>query len=209
MNGSPVKIAILFSGRGSNMKSLAAHIARADVPAEFVLALCNRPDAGGIKICEAAGIACSVIDHKSFDSREAFDAKLDETLRAANIDLICCAGFMRLLTEDFVNCWPDRLLNIHPSLLPKYKGIHTHKRALEAGDKNMAALFTICALKWMTGRLSCKNQCRCWTATRPTRWPTALSNKSTSPTPRRWIWCSKNGGHCQQPRHFVSSRVGN
>ena len=135
MSGSPVKIAILFSGRGSNMQTLARHIAKADVPAELVLTVTNRPDAGGIEICAAAGIACTVIDHKSFDSREAFDAKLDETLRAANIDLICCAGFMRLLTEGFVNGWPDRLLNIHPSLLPKYKGLHTHKRALEAGDK--------------------------------------------------------------------------
>ena len=98
MNDSPVKMAILFSGRGSNMQTLARHIAKADVSAELVLTVTNRPDAGGIEICEAAGIPCTVIDHKSFDSREAFDAKLDETLRAANIELICCAGFMRLLT---------------------------------------------------------------------------------------------------------------
>ena len=135
MSGSHVKIAILFSGRGSNMQTLARHIAKADVPAELALTVANRPDAGGIEICKAAGIACTVIDHKSFDSRKAFDAKLDQTLRDANIELICCAGFMRLLTEDFVNGWPDRLLNIHPSLLPKYKGLHTHKRVLEAGDK--------------------------------------------------------------------------
>lgn len=134
MSGSPVKIAILFSGRGSNMRTLARHIARDNVPAELVLTVTNRPNAAGIAVAEAEGIACTIIDHEAFDSREAFDAELDATLRAAGVELICCAGFMRLLTADFVNGWPDRLLNIHPSLLPKYKGLHTHKRALEAGD---------------------------------------------------------------------------
>lgn len=134
MSRSPVKIAILFSGRGSNMQSLAAHIARPDVPAELALTVTNRPDAGGIAFCRAENIPCQIIDHKTFETRESFDAALDNALRAAEIDLICCAGFMRLLTTDFVNGWPDRLLNIHPSLLPKHKGLHTHKHALEAGD---------------------------------------------------------------------------
>ena len=131
----PVRIAILFSGRGSNMQTLANHIAVPHVNAEFVLAVTNRPKAGGIDVCKKLGVACRIINHEEFDSRAAFDAELDEALRAAQVDLICCAGFMRLLTADFVNGWPDRLLNIHPSLLPKYKGLHTHKRALEAGDK--------------------------------------------------------------------------
>lgn len=131
----PIRIAILFSGRGSNMQTLANHIATPQVNAEFVLAVTNRPKAGGIEVCEKLGVACRIIDHEEFDSRAAFDAELDKALRAAHVDLICCAGFMRLLTADFVNGWPDRLLNIHPSLLPKYKGLHTHKRALEAGDK--------------------------------------------------------------------------
>jgi len=135
MRETPVKIAILFSGRGSNLKSLAAHIAKDGVNAELALAISNRPDAGGISFCEAAKIPCTVIDHKAFADRGAFDAQLDETLRAANIDLICCAGFMRLLTAGFVTAWQDRLINIHPSLLPKYKGLNTHQKALEAGDK--------------------------------------------------------------------------
>jgi len=130
-----VRIAILFSGRGSNMQTLANHIADPQVNAEFVLAITNRPAAGGIDICEKLDVPCRVIDHKKYDSRAAFDAELDAALRAAKVDLICCAGFMRLLTADFVNGWPDRLLNIHPSLLPKYKGLHTHQRALDAGDK--------------------------------------------------------------------------
>lgn len=129
------RIAILFSGRGSNMKSLAAHIARADVPAEFVLALCNRPDAGGIDWCHDNGIACQVIDHKQYETRAGFEAGMQAALEAAQVDLICAAGFMRLLTGDFVNHWHDRLLNIHPSLLPAYKGLHTHQRALEDGAR--------------------------------------------------------------------------
>ena len=131
----PIRIAILFSGRGSNMQTLANHIAQPEVNAEFTVAITNRPQAGGIDICKQLGVACHIIDHETFDARAAFDAALDDILRSAKIDLICCAGFMRLLTADFVNGWPDRLLNIHPSLLPKYKGLHTHKRALEAGDK--------------------------------------------------------------------------
>ena len=131
----PIRIAILFSGRGSNMQTLANHIAQPEVNAEFTVAITNRPQAGGIDICKQLGVACHIIDHETFDARAAFDAALDDILRAAKVDLICCAGFMRLLTADFVSGWPDRLVNIHPSLLPKYKGLHTHKRALEAGDK--------------------------------------------------------------------------
>lgn len=135
MTQTPVKIAILFSGRGSNLEVLAAHIARPDVPAELVLALTNRPDAIGLDYCRDAKIPAHAIDHKAYGDRAAFDAEMDKALRAANVDLICCAGFMRLLTGDFVNAWHDRIINIHPSLLPKYKGLHTHARALEAGDK--------------------------------------------------------------------------
>lgn len=135
MTQTPVKIAILFSGRGSNLEVLAAHIARPDVPAELVLALTNRPDAMGLAYCRDAKIPAHAIDHKAYDGRAAFDAEMDKALRAANVDLICCAGFMRLLTGDFVNAWHDRIINIHPSLLPKYKGLNTHARALEAGDK--------------------------------------------------------------------------
>ncbi len=134
MSRSPVKIAVLFSGRGSNLQSLAAHIARPDTPAELSLAISNRPDAGGLIFCRDKNIPHKVIDHKAFESRAAFDATLDDSLHAADIDLICCAGFMRLLTTEFVDKWHNRLLNIHPSLLPKHKGLHTHKHALEAGD---------------------------------------------------------------------------
>lgn len=128
------RIAILFSGRGSNMQALAEHIARPDIDAAFVLGLTNRPNAKGLEYCASIGVDAHAIDHKAYESRAAFDAELDKALRAANIDLICCAGFMRLLTAEFVDGWRDRIINIHPSLLPKHKGLHTHARAIEAGD---------------------------------------------------------------------------
>jgi phosphoribosylglycinamide formyltransferase-1 len=135
MKQQPTQVAVLFSGRGSNLKTLAEHMAQAHVPAELTLAVSNRPKAGGLDYCASQGIAHQAIDHTRFDSRESFDAALDAALRAAKIELVCCAGFMRLLSAGFVEAWRDRIINIHPSLLPKYKGLHTHARALEAGDK--------------------------------------------------------------------------
>jgi len=129
----PLRIAILFSGRGSNLQSLAAYLAGDEVPAELALALSNRPDAGGLAFCAAHNIPAQVIDHKQFEQRADFDAALHQQLTNAGIDLVCCAGFMRLLTVDFVSQWHDRLLNIHPSLLPAYKGLNTHQRALDDG----------------------------------------------------------------------------
>ncbi len=130
----PLNIAILFSGRGSNMKSLAAHIAQAHVPARLALTICNRPQAAGIAWAQAQNYPCLVIDHKDYQSREDFDAEIDKALHAAHIDLICAAGFMRILSAEFTQKWARRIINIHPSLLPKYKGLDTHARALAAGE---------------------------------------------------------------------------
>ena len=130
----PIRIAILFSGGGSNMKALAAHISQPHVPAQLVMTISNRPDAGGIDYCHDAQIPCQIIDHKAYENRADFDAALDAALKDAEIDLICAAGFMRLLTPEFVTKWTDRILNIHPALLPKFKGLNTHARAIEAGE---------------------------------------------------------------------------
>ena len=139
MPAAPLRVAVLFSGRGSNLQSLAQHMAQESVPATCALAIPNRPQAGGIEFCAAQGIDCQVIDHTAYTTRAAFDADLHAALLAANIDLICCAGFMRLLTAEFVALWHDRLINIHPSLLPKYPGLNTHQRAIEAGDQDAGA----------------------------------------------------------------------
>jgi len=128
-------VGVLISGRGSNLRALLAACGAPDYPAEIVAVISNRPEAGGLAIAEAAGVPTRTIDHTAFETREAFDASLDAALREAGAELVCNAGFMRLLTPDFVEAWRDRQLNIHPSLLPAFKGLHTHERALTAGVK--------------------------------------------------------------------------
>lgn len=142
------KIGILFSGGGSNMQALAKHIAQSHVPAELVLAISNRPDAGGIDFCQKNNIPCAVLDHTNYDTRAAFDAALDERLREAGVDFICAAGFMRLLTPAFVAAWSERIINIHPSLLPKFKGLHTHQNALDAGETEHG-----CSVHYMSAQM--------------------------------------------------------
>ena len=127
------RVAILISGGGSNMVALVQSMVE-DHPARPVLVLSNRPDAGGLAKAEALGVETRVLDHTAFDDRAAFDAALHEVLLEAEAECVALAGFMRILTAPFVASWAGRMLNIHPSLLPKYPGLNTHERALEAGD---------------------------------------------------------------------------
>ena len=128
------RVAVLISGRGSNMMALVEAAKAVDYPAEISLVVSNRPDAGGLTRARAAGVATAVVDHTAFgEDREAFEHALDTQLRAHRIELLCLAGFMRLLTPWFVARWSGRLLNIHPALLPRFKGLDTHRRALAAG----------------------------------------------------------------------------
>ncbi len=129
------RVAILISGRGSNMAALIEAAQAKDYPAEIALVVSNRPDAAGLEFASKHGIAVTVVDHKSFASREAFDEALQETLERTRIEIVCLAGFMRMLTTPFVENWRGRMLNIHPSLLPELKGLNTHARALAAGVK--------------------------------------------------------------------------
>lgn len=127
------KVVVLISGSGSNLQALIDSL-QADSPAQISAVISNRADAYGLQRAAKAGIATQVLDHKAFTDREAFDAALIEAIDAYQADLVILAGFMRILTPGFVTHYTGRLLNIHPSLLPKYKGLHTHQRALEAGD---------------------------------------------------------------------------
>jgi len=128
------RVAVLISGRGSNMVALIEAARTPDYPAEIVLVVSNRPDALGLVRAREAGIATALVDHKTFgEDREAFEHALDAQMATHRIDLICLAGFMRLLTPWFVTRWSGRMLNIHPALLPQFKGLDTHRRALEAG----------------------------------------------------------------------------
>ena len=135
MASNPTRIAILFSGTGTNLKNLVAHILAENVAATLELAICNRPDAKGLEFCRDNNIPHELIDHTNYSDRAEFDAAMQAALQAADIEFICAAGFMRLMTPEFVRHWQDRIINIHPSLLPAYKGLHTHRRVLEAGDK--------------------------------------------------------------------------
>ena len=127
------RIGVLISGRGSNLGALIAAARGPDYPAEIVLVVSNRPDAAGLTRAAEAGLATVVVDHKNFPDRRAFEDDLDGTLRAAGVELLCLAGFMRVFTESFVERWAGRMLNIHPSLLPAFRGTDTHRQALAAG----------------------------------------------------------------------------
>jgi phosphoribosylglycinamide formyltransferase 1 len=134
------RVAILISGRGSNMASLIAAAKDDSYPAEIALVVSNRPDAAGLERAKSQGITTAVIDHTRYGKdREAFERALQDVLTAHRIELVCLAGFMRLLTPWFVEQWQGRMLNIHPALLPAFKGLHTHERALEAGAKTHGA----------------------------------------------------------------------
>ncbi|PIR34769.1 MAG: phosphoribosylglycinamide formyltransferase [Alphaproteobacteria bacterium CG11_big_fil_rev_8_21_14_0_20_44_7] len=129
------KIAVLISGRGSNLKALIEACAQPDFPAEIALVISNKKDAGGLKYAEEAGITYKFIDHKAFPKREAFDMAIHEEVIVSGAQLICLAGFMRIISAEFITLWKNKIINIHPSLLPAFKGVDTHKRALEEGCK--------------------------------------------------------------------------
>jgi phosphoribosylglycinamide formyltransferase-1 len=140
MTGPKKRVAVLISGRGSNMTALIEAAQAKDYPAEIVLVVSNRPDAAGLARAREAAIATAVINHRPFgEDREAFEHALDDELRQYRIDIVCLAGFMRLLTAWFIGRWRGRILNIHPALLPEFKGLDTHRRALEAGVKRHGA----------------------------------------------------------------------
>ena len=141
-----LKLAILISGRGSNMEAILEAARDPAYPAQPVLVLSNRPDAKGLETATAAGIATAAIDHKTYGKdREAFERAMHEQLTEAGVEIIALAGFMRVLTPWFVNTWEGRMVNIHPSLLPKYKGLDTHQRALDAGDTEAG-----CTVHWVS-----------------------------------------------------------
>ncbi len=130
------RVAVLISGRGANMAALIVAAKEPGYAAEIALVLSNRPEAGGLRRASAEGIATAVVDHTDFGKdREAFEQAVQAHLETQRIDIVCLAGFMRLFTSSFVSRWSSRMINIHPALLPSFKGLHTHERALEAGVK--------------------------------------------------------------------------
>lgn len=129
------RIAVLVSGNGSNLQSIIDATQTDDYPAEVALVLSNNPSAHALERAKKADIPTKILDHRNFDDRESYDAELSRILSHAGVELVCLAGFMRLLSAEFVAEWHNRLINIHPSLLPAFKGLDTHQRAIDAGVK--------------------------------------------------------------------------
>lgn len=143
-----LKVAVLISGNGSNLQALIDASREPDFPAEIMLVISNVETAFGLTRAQNAGIPTVVVPHGNYPNREAFDRMVDASLKTHDIELVVMAGFMRILSEWFVSEWQGKLINIHPSLLPKYKGLHTHARALEAGDAEHGA-----TVHWVTPEL--------------------------------------------------------
>ena len=139
-----LKVGVLISGRGSNLQALIEAAADPAFPAEIVLVVANQGDAGGLARARAVGIRSETINHRAFNAKQGFEASIDATLRGAGVELVCLAGFMRILSPWFVERWRDRLINIHPSLLPAFKGLDTHERVLATG-----ARFTGCTVHFV------------------------------------------------------------
>ncbi len=133
------KLVILISGRGSNMLSIIKAIDNGELEVSIAAVISNRPDAAGLLLAEQAGISTSLVDHKQFATREQFDEALAKEIDHYQPDLVVLAGFMRILTPEFVEHFKNKLINIHPSLLPKFKGLNTHQRAIDAGEKEHGA----------------------------------------------------------------------
>ena len=129
------RVAVLISGSGTNLQALIDAAAMPDYPAELIVVISNKADAYGLERAKAAGIKIRVLDHAHYQNRADYDAALNEALHEEAAELVCLAGFMRILSADFTKAWYGRMLNIHPSLLPSFKGLHTHEQALEAGVK--------------------------------------------------------------------------
>jgi phosphoribosylglycinamide formyltransferase-1 len=131
-----MRVGVLLSGRGSNMQALLQACAEPDYPAAIVLVLSNNADAGGLAYAERQGVPALAIDHRPFgEDRQAHERRIDAALREAGVQIVCLAGYMRILTPWLIDAWEGRMINIHPSLLPLFPGLHTHARALEAGMK--------------------------------------------------------------------------
>ena len=148
MSTPRLRTAVLISGNGSNLQALIDAAAAPDFPAEIVLVISNVPGVRGLARAEAAGIPTRVLPHGNYPSREVYDEAIHAVLEEAQIGLVCLAGFMRVLSTPFTQRRAGRMINIHPSLLPKYKGLHTHARAIEAGEREHGA-----TVHWVTPEL--------------------------------------------------------
>ena len=152
-----IKLAVLISGRGSNLKSLIAACQDPNYPAEIAIVVSNEANASGLRHAKTAGLPIKIIDHRSFPNRTQFDQHITDPLTAARVELICLAGFMRVLSEGFVKHWWNKAINIHPSLLPAFKGLNVHSRAIQAGAKFSGCTVHFVRQKMDEGPIICQS----------------------------------------------------
>ena len=170
------RIVILISGRGSNMKALL----EAKLDAQIAAVISNNPSAPGLQFARSAGVETKLVNHRDYADRTSFDKALGDAIAAYRPDLIVLAGFMRILTEQFIERFSGRILNIHPSLLPAFSGLDTHRRALDEGVKLHGCTVHFVTPRWTTGRSSSRLPSRYCPTTTRNDWPPVYSNRSTS-----------------------------
>ena len=195
-----LRTAILISGRGSNMQALIEACRAPAAPAEIVLVLSNNPQAGGLGYAAKAGIPTAAVDHRAYPDRATFDAELDRHLRAAGTEFVCLAGFMRLFTPAFVERWRDRMINVHPALLPAFPGLDTHARALAAGVRFHGCTVHFVRFETDTGPIIIQAAYPCWRRTRRTAWPPACWRRSTHLSAGPGLGRRRAGAHRGRPR---------
>ena len=178
-------IGVLISGRGSNLQAIIEAIGDGRLDARITVVISNRADAYGLQRAQAAGIETIVRDHKAYSSRAAYESVLVDDLRAHNVDLVCLAGFMRLLGVTFVGAFPDRILNIHPALLPSFPGLHAQRQAVEHGVKISGVTVHFVTTTSTPAPSCCRRPCPCSTRIPKTRLPRGYSKRNTASTLRR------------------------
>jgi len=203
------RVGILISGRGSNMMALVEVARTAGYPAEIASIISSAPDAPGLAWATAQGLPARAIDHRAHPTREAFDAAVHAALTDAGVELVALAGFMRIQSKAFVERWQGRQLNIHPSLLPLFKGLHPHRQALEAGVKVSGCTVHFVHLRWTRVPSWHRRPYLCSTATHQRAWRPACWRRSIGSTRMPWRWwpraapASRAGGYgsTQGPTH--------
>jgi phosphoribosylglycinamide formyltransferase-1 len=188
-----IRLTVLISGRGSNLQAILDQAASGELPAEVVAVISNQPGVYGLERARQAGVPALELDHRNFADRPAFEAALIEQMDRYQPDLVILAGFMRVLTTDFTEHYRGRLLNIHPSLLPKFRGLHTHERAIAAGETEHGATIHFVTAELDGGRSLFRREFRFYRAMTPIRWRRECWHRNTGCIRRRFAGLRRDG----------------
>lgn len=201
-------VAVAISGSGSNLQALIDACNTPDFPAKIVLVVSNKPDAFGLERAKKAGIPSKVISHKDYPDRESFDEDLNKVIVESGASFVCLAGFMRILTDKFINNWRDRMINIHPSLLPKYKGLHTHARAIETGDSHHGTTVHYVRAELDSGPLIIQASVPIFESDKPDDLATRVLKKEHQIYPQALAWIAKDKIELKGENAFIDGVKG-